>query len=162
LLIGICQREGICGPKSAICSEESTSFSSYNITSRFGCFCSSGFYKIGEKCPDEIDTTTPFIISTEEISTVSILITTVRGEITDDTNVTNEITTNTFPTDASTQGTSIAPTTTDSINISLTITTETPTMPTTTIKCGCRSCSSRISIKTFLIILLNLVYFVNN
>ena len=63
LFEGICDRTNICGPSSDFCSEQST-LSTYvpspsppNSTF-FACFCPSGFFLIGQPCPEITTTTT--------------------------------------------------------------------------------------------------------
>lgn len=112
LLIGICNRKGICGPQTATCNE-TVVFDSIKKISHFACICSSTFILIGDKCPEEtVNATTVFISNT--------------------TAVTN-------PTSTSTKN-----------SISSTMQTDT--------KCNG---NSHLFVEPILIILLNLVYFVN-
>ncbi len=54
MLIGICNRKGICGPQTAECNETSTDLTENKAY--FSCNCPSNLVLIGEKCPE--DTTT--------------------------------------------------------------------------------------------------------
>jgi len=119
LLIGICNRPGICGPQTAICSEQSTVFGPIHNKSHYACFCSSGLFQIGKSCPEEI--------------------TTITSPMTETTTATSIETTN---------------------HVTITSTKDTITT-TMVVRCEERSISSHLYIEPILIILLNLVYFVN-
>ncbi len=61
LLIGICNRKGICGPQTAECNETSTDRTENKAY--FSCNCPSNLLLIGQKCPEDTTTTTTVFIS---------------------------------------------------------------------------------------------------
>lgn len=139
LLIGICNRKDICGTKSIFCSEQSSSLKPTDGGPYFACFCSSALFLIGQKCPEEMPTSTS---STKE--------TIISTKITTNDPVTTTVDTN------STTAIPIITTTTPSVN-----NTTTPSVNNTTTQKVITCDSSHLYIGKILIILLNLVYFLN-
>ena len=148
MLIGICYRKGICGSQTDRCSEKSTSFNTINNNKGyFACFCSSNIYLIGEKCPEEpiVDYNTTTVV----ISKTTNIINVTTTSIIDMTN-TNTISLITQIKDNNTTSMK-QPTTTTTTTTTIQIETE----------CKNRSSSLHLCMKSMLIVLLSLVYFVN-
>ncbi len=117
-----------------MCSEKPFVTLSTKEISHFACFCASGSVSINEKCPEEttIDS---------NITTASI------GETTNIIDTTNIL--------------EISSTTPTEENNSVSTNNSTTTITPTVTKCKDSSRSSHLYMKPMLIILLNLVYFVN-
>ncbi|CAF0923266.1 unnamed protein product [Adineta ricciae] len=149
----ICDREDICGENS-LCSEE---LAISEPTARFICFCASGGYLLGEKCPAVTGTTTitPTTIApvTTTTSIVQATTTTTAVDLTTTTTTTTQTTTST-----TTQTITITTQTTTTSTTTQT-TTNTSTETSTTPGCAPRSSSSRPFMQPTIIILLNLIYF---
>ncbi|CAF3248815.1 unnamed protein product, partial [Rotaria sp. Silwood2] len=171
----ICQRENICGQSNALCSEDPTFFNLNNKNSHFACLCSSGLYQFDNKCPQEINPQTSQINEIYQttiisISTTNLIEETTNNSLTTTTNIyTEQINSNSMLTNSLIEETSTPIYTTINVPMSsidlekerTTIVLEDATTNQFPTIGGCRSTSSHIFVKTYLIILSNLVYFLN-
>ncbi len=117
-----------------MCSEQSFFTIPTKERSYFTCFCASGSVSINEKCPEEI---------TIDSNTTTASI----GKTTNIINTTNIL--------------EISSTTSNKENNTVSTKNSTTTITPTVTKCKDNSSSSHLYMKPMLIILLNLVYFVN-